>query len=230
MANTNYILPVLGNEFVTVVVGTGDERKSFALHKSVVCKRSEFFHASLCGDWKESHADKIELPEDDPDIFQLYNQSLYVGNVHQAEPDESSQSKYHYLGQLYVFADKMINVQAKNHVTEAIFHRLKASVIPINHDVCDELADMITMIWNVTSQDAPVRQLLIHSIADFRALYSDSPPPQPLGQIDRLSRTPSEFLSLVVATLIRKRSYRANYGTMIHPGQLQLIEYLEKIP
>lgn len=62
-----------------MIVGTGDERKSFALHKSLVCKRSEYFRASLGGDWKESHTGQIELSEDDPKVFALYIQSLYVG-------------------------------------------------------------------------------------------------------------------------------------------------------
>jgi hypothetical protein len=68
----------LGDEFVTVVVGTSDKCKSFALHKTLVCKRSKFFRASLSGDWKESHERKVHLPEEDPDIFKFYIQSLYV--------------------------------------------------------------------------------------------------------------------------------------------------------
>jgi hypothetical protein len=68
----------LGDEFVTVVVGTSDKCKSFALHKTLVCKRSEFFRACLKGDWKESYERKVHLRREDPDTFVFYIQSLYV--------------------------------------------------------------------------------------------------------------------------------------------------------
>lgn len=62
-------------------MGTGETVKSFVLHRNVACARSEFFRACLGGDWKESVDARVELPEDDPDVFQLYTQSLYVSPV-----------------------------------------------------------------------------------------------------------------------------------------------------
>lgn len=128
-----------------------------------------------------------------------------------------------------MLADRMIDVHAKNHVTTAVFQRLKTSVVPLGFDVCDELADMITMIWHVTSQNAPVRQLLVDSIADFRTRDCFGTKTEPLGNMDCLSKTPSEFLSLVIAALIRKHNRTFDYEAREKPEKLKLSEYLEAV-
>jgi hypothetical protein len=65
-----------------VIVGTGVTSKSFALHKNLACARSKFFDACLSGNRKESVGAPVELPDDNPDVFQLYTQSLYVSVLH----------------------------------------------------------------------------------------------------------------------------------------------------
>ncbi|ORY06012.1 hypothetical protein BCR34DRAFT_604329 [Clohesyomyces aquaticus] len=50
---------------VNVQVGEGDKQKTFLLHQ----------------DLKESDDKEMKLPEDDPEIFALYVQLLYTGQV-----------------------------------------------------------------------------------------------------------------------------------------------------
>ncbi|KAL5380782.1 hypothetical protein DPSP01_007583 [Paraphaeosphaeria sporulosa] len=68
-----------------------------------------------------------------------------AGNVLQAEPDESSKDSLRTLSQLYVLAENLMDVHAKNHVVEAIYDRVETSVVPMKHDICDGLADRRTV-------------------------------------------------------------------------------------
>jgi hypothetical protein len=68
----------LGNEIIKVLVGADDAAETFTVHEKLICERSEFFHKTLDGDWKEAQDRVVELPKDDPKIFQLYISSLYV--------------------------------------------------------------------------------------------------------------------------------------------------------
>ncbi|KAL1601693.1 hypothetical protein SLS60_006608 [Paraconiothyrium brasiliense] len=74
----------------------------------------------MSGEWLESRTGKVKLPDDDPNIFRVYIQSLYAGNIRQAESDKSSEARFRNLGQLYVLVDKMMDVHAKDQVVEAI--------------------------------------------------------------------------------------------------------------
>ncbi|KAL5412762.1 hypothetical protein PMIN04_009697 [Paraphaeosphaeria minitans] len=136
-----YILLDLRDGFVTVVVGTDDECKLFVLQKGVVCKRSTYSRGSMEDQGWELRPGIVRLRNEDPDVFQVDVQSLYAGNVLKDDSDESSEDKFRTLGQLYVLADKTKHVHAKNHTVEAIY-----LVVPTNHDVCDNLADMIITI------------------------------------------------------------------------------------
>lgn len=63
---------------ITVLVGEGEAQESFIVHKELICARSEFFRVSMKEVWKEGKEGVIPLPEDDPQVFALYVQSLYV--------------------------------------------------------------------------------------------------------------------------------------------------------
>jgi hypothetical protein len=64
---------------ITVLVGEGEAQKSFIVHKELICTRSEFFRVSMKEVWNQGKEGVIPLPEDDPQVFALYVQSLYVG-------------------------------------------------------------------------------------------------------------------------------------------------------
>ena len=68
----------------------------FKLHRAIVCPQSGFFEGACSGGFMESLTGKIELPEEDPDIFDKLVQFLYTGGyvdglmqVHDDEPNPS---------------------------------------------------------------------------------------------------------------------------------------------
>ncbi|KAI2614539.1 uncharacterized protein GGS25DRAFT_55445 [Hypoxylon fragiforme] len=57
-------------------VGTAPDRQTFYVHKSVLIK-ADFFRKALCGEFMESEAQAIDLPEEDPAIFHFVVAFLY---------------------------------------------------------------------------------------------------------------------------------------------------------
>ncbi|KAI2467731.1 hypothetical protein F4781DRAFT_433099 [Annulohypoxylon bovei var. microspora] len=57
-------------------VGTSPDCQTFYVHKSVLLK-AEFFKKALCGEFMESEAQAMELPEEDPAIFHFVVAFLY---------------------------------------------------------------------------------------------------------------------------------------------------------
>ena len=74
----------------------GKNEKCFTVPKCFLTKSSEFLQACCKGSWKEAQAKKIELPAVDEDLWTIYLQYLYTGdlvidNVQEAENDEERQ-------------------------------------------------------------------------------------------------------------------------------------------
>jgi hypothetical protein len=52
--------------------------QNFTVHQDLISTRSEFFAKALRGDWKEAQERTVVLPDDEPEVFRLYLQFLYV--------------------------------------------------------------------------------------------------------------------------------------------------------
>ncbi|RYP06975.1 hypothetical protein DL764_002798 [Monosporascus ibericus] len=57
-------------------VGTSPHSETFYVHRSVLLK-AEYFRKALCGEFRESEAQAIDLPEEDPAIFHFVVAFLY---------------------------------------------------------------------------------------------------------------------------------------------------------
>lgn len=73
---------------LTVLVGESEQK--FVLHKSLVCKSSEFFQASVSVQWKEGQENTIRLPDCTPQTFSTYIGWLYTNEVDFLEEDEKN--------------------------------------------------------------------------------------------------------------------------------------------
>ncbi|KAL1993463.1 hypothetical protein VTN49DRAFT_3412 [Thermomyces lanuginosus] len=59
---------------LTIVCGT----EKFAVHRCIVCPRSQFFARACDGDYQESASREIHLPDDDPIVVKKVIQYLYT--------------------------------------------------------------------------------------------------------------------------------------------------------
>lgn len=60
----------LSDKIVTIIVG--HQKKKWSVHEKLLSNKSEFFRASFRGGFRESHDGVLELPEDDPRVFELF--------------------------------------------------------------------------------------------------------------------------------------------------------------
>jgi hypothetical protein len=81
------------------------------------------------GRWKESEDGIVRLPEDDPQVFDIYVQSLYLGHVSQFNGQDADGLDYGMLADLYAIAQKLQDVKAKNTASRAIYDKVYASMI-----------------------------------------------------------------------------------------------------
>ncbi|KAK8240692.1 hypothetical protein HDK90DRAFT_509128 [Phyllosticta capitalensis] len=66
---------------ITVVVGGEDSPRTFNIHETLLRSTSPFCDKALSGDWKESKDKKINLPDEDPMIFDVYQKWLMLDKI-----------------------------------------------------------------------------------------------------------------------------------------------------
>lgn len=69
----------LTSAIVTIVCGR--EQRLFAAHEDVLC-HSPFFAAACRGQFQEAHARRIDLPDEEPEIFSSVLEYLYKGDYY----------------------------------------------------------------------------------------------------------------------------------------------------
>ncbi|PSN62379.1 hypothetical protein BS50DRAFT_457197, partial [Corynespora cassiicola Philippines] len=109
---------------VTILVGQDDKQKQFTVHEDLLRTRSKYFDACLKGNpnvgtWIESEDRVVRLPDDEPEVFALYTQSLYVSiHLFRIDFDPSYWVK---LCKLFAFCDMRLDDKCKAIVAQAIY-------------------------------------------------------------------------------------------------------------
>ncbi|KAK5124930.1 hypothetical protein LTR85_001120 [Meristemomyces frigidus] len=137
-----------------LIVLVGPEKKSFIVHKDVICRRSPFLKAAIAERWNSTgDCKKIELPADNPSAFASYLQCVYQGVVvHEAgvmEEDATCE-----LIALYALADKFGDLRGANLAIDALIqHSDTLNRIP-------GLAE-VDLAYGHTTANSPLRKLLV---------------------------------------------------------------------
>ena len=144
-------------------VGPEGSQQDFLLHEGIICKRSEFFRRAMNGNWSEKKARLVKLPEDDPKIFALYVNLVYMGEL--SRPSDltkttSNEFQAHILAtvKFYVLAEKLQDKQAKNTALQTIHADMKwqpsAEKLPN--------AEIVEFMYKNTLKGSPGRRLMVH--------------------------------------------------------------------
>ncbi|KAH7401329.1 hypothetical protein BKA66DRAFT_564982 [Pyrenochaeta sp. MPI-SDFR-AT-0127] len=118
---------------LTLRVGKTGVAKNFVTHASFLTSRSEFFRRAMNGKWAESKSRIIDFPDDDPGTFSLYLNYVYTGKLStmvlvQEELEALGlkpfkkyvQDEYQCLSCIYVLAEKLQDIRAKDAVLAAM--------------------------------------------------------------------------------------------------------------
>jgi len=147
-------------ETIVFLVGT-DAPKRFIIHEGLVKPRSEFVRLALRGEWKEAQERTIPLPEDDPNIFSVYQQWLYVGLI-QTRPNSApfkTDDEFRTLVKAYILGEKIMDSNFKDSIVDAIVEKLRLA-----HRFDTGLTDLV---FDNTLPASPLRRLWLDAYYNF---------------------------------------------------------------
>ncbi|KAL8770261.1 MAG: hypothetical protein Q9209_003897 [Squamulea sp. 1 TL-2023] len=141
----------LRRTIVTVKVGQEDAQRTFSTHRELLCFYSPFFRSMMDGNWEESKTNIINLPADDPNVYEVFDNWLYGINLGL----ESTQTKdVSLIMGLWIFGDK---VQAPGFQNAAIEALRSAAIEPPR---IFRLKDIQTAFEN-TGEGSALRKLIV---------------------------------------------------------------------
>lgn len=147
-------------EAIVFLVGT-DAPKRFIVHEALVTPRSEFVRMALRGEWKEAQTRTVPLPEDEPDIFSVYQQWLYGGRIHTRPSSALSKTddEYRKLVKAYILGEKLVGGNFKDSIVDAIVEKLR-----LTHKFDTGLTDLV---FDNTLPTSPLRRLWLDAYYNF---------------------------------------------------------------
>ena len=185
---SNYALkiatsPDAGAQLATVTVGMDDDKLTFSWFKSILEYHSKFFVGAFERSFKEANEYKLEMPEDDPDVFTEFMRwvtdhrrkcltialrSCLLTVVVVASPPARhdyklyEQEKYcsdikeHYnlLARLYVFGDKYMIPRLQNVVINQV-------ILTFSQCALVFCPDTVAYIYSSTMENSPIRRLAV---------------------------------------------------------------------
>lgn len=141
---------------------------------------SKFFDKALNAEWKEGRERTIELPESDPEAFNIYLHWLYSGKLFVKDDNETATNEgkaQRKLTRSYLIGDKLLDVDFKDAIIDAI--AVESGVIRDGVRYIPA-KDLRRLIYENTPPGATVRRLLIRMIARFnnidKLVLEDDPP------------------------------------------------------
>ncbi|EMC94153.1 hypothetical protein BAUCODRAFT_112939 [Baudoinia panamericana UAMH 10762] len=124
----------------SILVLVGKEEKPFTVPRSFLTKSSEFFVTCLNGAWKEASSKEVKLPDIMPDIFEIYLQWLYTGELVYTDQDLNDMpggdiilalAVYRALIRLAIAGDVLQDIPFRNAVVDATISVLpKIPILP----------------------------------------------------------------------------------------------------
>lgn len=158
--STELTISRLEGEVVTVLVGESEQK--CIVHEQLLCARSPFFAAAFEKEWKEGQERTIPLPDDTPEVLDLYFQWIYSGKIFTREaPSKSDRGvgELHLLIESYTFGEK---IQDRDY-QDALLDSLLACT-----DTKDEkgerwfpTGELVRRAYEKTPTGSPLRRLLV---------------------------------------------------------------------
>lgn len=162
--------------------------ETFELHKGVLVFYSDYFRASLDGDFEEAHNKHIHLSSDDVDFetFRIFRGWLYTRVIHDNGKDGKDLS-YTTIVKLWIFADAYWVPMLKNLCLDLFAQRYgKHHIWPSTFQ--------ISLIYAASSEDSSIRRFIVDLMASARRRTSGCITSSPSG-------LPHEFLHDLVKAL-----------------------------
>ncbi|RLM01671.1 hypothetical protein CFD26_108684 [Aspergillus turcosus] len=149
-----------------VDVGKDDDMVTFHIHISVACKYSGFFRSAVIWSWVRSTGDVVNLPNYEPNTFELYLQWRYTNTL---PVSEESEDKPEYcdlllLAKAYALGAYLADTFFQDAVADALMHRLYAKRETWGR--CKGCRwEFVAYLYDKTVSSSPIRHLLVAMLA-----------------------------------------------------------------
>jgi hypothetical protein len=155
-------------EIIALVVGKGEKKVSFSIHKNILCAHGPFFKAACKPIWMNPGDRLIELPEDDPDaiktmVYWMYHEEIclskdQVDELYELDwNDDGLSTPWGVLVNVYIAAEKFQIPRLKNDSVDAL--------IDIWEDLgCRIPINVVAFAFDHTAVGSALRTLLIRML------------------------------------------------------------------
>ncbi|KAL9631775.1 MAG: hypothetical protein Q9164_005706, partial [Protoblastenia rupestris] len=143
------------DEIVRITVGS-TTKKTFKIHKDLLCNVSSFFRAALRGGFKEACDQSIDLLEDDPDTFERSQLWLYSRELRDAS-ETTKDVKWTVLVRVFLFGEARGIPELQNAAIDLFLDKYV-----IQNEIPTTL---LNMIYGSTRDDSPLRRLMVDTMA-----------------------------------------------------------------
>lgn len=137
------------------------------VHEKLLASRSDVFKSLLTKRWIECEDRRVELPDDEPEIVQLYVQYLYSGHARISWTKDTSDLKddqnlpeYYIQAELYILGEKLKDISFKDYILDCIIRRMTT---PINGHCWSPVHEVVDMLYLGTAPGSPIRDLMVHN-------------------------------------------------------------------
>jgi hypothetical protein len=171
-------------DYIKVLIG--QQAKLFNVHKNIICNRAPFYKAACAPCWTEA-SQPIKLPEDDPEIFDIYLHCVYtncvdVGDLNDILAGEECSAKnmrpYRRLVRSYILADRLGDIITANMIIdEIILHSDDQLTLPSD--------DVIAFVAQTMPLQSPLCRLFVDyfvheaNAESIQHAFKDGKLPQP---------------------------------------------------
>lgn len=116
------------------------------------------------GKWRESDEGVVPLPDDQPEIFSLYANLLYTDRLATRQTDpEKKADEFTLLARLYVLAEKLQDVKAKNDIIDAMLAKSRAEGLVSTKPPLT--MDAVAALYEGTPEGSQARKLFVDFFA-----------------------------------------------------------------
>ncbi|KAI9811447.1 MAG: 40s ribosomal protein L44e [Pycnora praestabilis] len=137
-----------------IFVDVGKSKRRFGIHKGLLSYYSTYFNSAINGNFMEAQTGIISLPDDEEDIFEIFNSWLYTGKVRDdTRGEDEGHLSFQQLTHLYVFGDSKDVVKLRN----AVIDELLAEIDYQWSSPCKE----IIYIYENTAETSMLRKFFI---------------------------------------------------------------------
>jgi len=135
-----------------VQVKLGPDKEVFTIHKNLLCNTATYFKTALNGSFKEAQEQSIEMPEDDPTMFECFQVWIYTGSIVGANETENDVETLT-LVKIYTFAERLNIIDLQNVAMHLLIDRvLDRRELP---------TEQIPFMYEHTCENSALRRMIV---------------------------------------------------------------------